>query len=753
MAKANSSPILQTLRGMVEDQRVKNLDDRELLGRFVNEHDQAAFHALMRRHGPVVLDVCRSMLVNQADAEDAFQATFLVFARKAKGIRAATSIGSWLHGVAYRVALKAQTAFARRKKHESLAPARAVVESADDMAWRDVKAVVHRELNTLPERFRAVLVICYLEGKTQDEAALQLKLPKGTLKGRLEQGRATLRERLIRRGLGPAAVLVASAWTASDSAALQPTLIGSTVLAAANLAAGRAASEIVSTKVITLTEGVVKAMYLTKLKIATAILLVLSIFGASASAFIHGTPAAKEIDNKDRSAQTSAGLGKEASPDQAKTSSPQQTEAPEVNRAVAEWVIAMGGKIVTAAGIFGKGNPLGDGQFYITAIILDSIDKIKDDDLARLKDLTKLNNLSLVHTPIGDAGLKHLAGIKSLETLYLAYTKVGDAGLAHLKDMTGLVNLYLDGTKVTDAGLEHLAGMKGLAVLCLKDTQITDAGLKQLKSLSNLSWVDMWGAKVTDAGVKDLQAALPKCTIKNVDPKNDRPPLPAGAREAALAALRKTGGQILPGERNGVYGVYLVGPKIDDTLMMHLSAIEEIQSVLFFESKVTDAGLAHLKWLKNLKNLTIEKSPISDAGLKNFKDMSQLREIHMNFMPLTDAGLEHLKGLSGLTTLGFDSANITDAGVKHLKGMVNLKDLCLARTQITDACAANFDGMTKLEKIDLFDTDVGDATLEHLKGLKNLKFLIFKRTNVTEAGVKKLEQALPNCEISYSPRN
>jgi RNA polymerase sigma factor (sigma-70 family) len=196
MAKASSSLILQTIRSMVEDQEVKELADHELLGRFVAEHDEAAFRALLRRHGPVVLDVCRSMLANQADAEDAFQATFLVFARKARGIREASSLGSWLYGVAYRIALKAQAEFARRKKHESRAPTRAFVESADDLTWRDIKAVIHRELNSLPERFRTVLVLCYLEGRTQDEAAQQLKLPKGTLKGRLERGRALLRERL-----------------------------------------------------------------------------------------------------------------------------------------------------------------------------------------------------------------------------------------------------------------------------------------------------------------------------------------------------------------------------------------------------------------------------------------------------------------------------------------------------------------------------------------------------------------------------
>jgi formylglycine-generating enzyme required for sulfatase activity len=219
---------------------------------------------------------------------------------------------------------------------------------------------------------------------------------------------------------------------------------------------------------------------------------------------------------------------------------------PDADRAAAEWVIANGGTIRTAAGTFGKGDPLGDGPFEITAINLGPTNKTEDKDLVRFRDLTKLNNLSLVNTAIDDAGLKHLVGLKSLESLYQPDTKVGDAGLAHLKDMTGLVNLYLDGTKVMDAGLESLTGMTGLRVLYLRHTQISDAGLKHIKAMPGLCWVDLWGTKVTEAGVKELQAALPSCTIKNVDPKNDLPPAPRANQPAdrgagASAAPQKMG--------------------------------------------------------------------------------------------------------------------------------------------------------------------------------------------------------------------
>src|SRR5262249_21161164 len=159
---------------------------------------------------------------NEDDAEDAFQATFLILARKAGSIRKKTSVGSWLYGVAYRTALKARADSARRQTHEARGPGPAATEARDDLTWRDGPQVVHAGLNRFSERYGAPLVLCYLEGKTQDEAAVRLGVSKATLKKHLERGRALLRVRLVRRGLGPAAVLAASAWPAATASAVLP---------------------------------------------------------------------------------------------------------------------------------------------------------------------------------------------------------------------------------------------------------------------------------------------------------------------------------------------------------------------------------------------------------------------------------------------------------------------------------------------------------------------------------------------------
>src|SRR5262249_26083538 len=168
MTKAVTSNILQVLRRVVENQRAGELPDQDLLQRFIIRRDEAAFLVLLRRHGPMVRNVCRALLPNEADAEDAFQATFLIFARKACSIRNTSALGSWLHGVAYRTARQAQTAFTKRHKHERLA-ARREASSPDELVWPEVQQVLHEELGGLPERYRAPLTLCYLQGKTLDD--------------------------------------------------------------------------------------------------------------------------------------------------------------------------------------------------------------------------------------------------------------------------------------------------------------------------------------------------------------------------------------------------------------------------------------------------------------------------------------------------------------------------------------------------------------------------------------------------------
>jgi RNA polymerase sigma factor (sigma-70 family) len=281
---------MQQVRRMVEGQRLREAPDEELLRLFQAGRDEASFRALLRRHGPMVWDVCRTVLRGEADAEDAFQATFLVLARDAGSIRQSASLGGWLYGVAYRTALKARAESDKRRKYESRVSGRPA-PPAEDLTWDEAKGVLHEELNRLAERYRTPLVLCYLQGKTQDEAAARLGLSKGTLKRRLEQGRALLRARLVRRGLGPAAALIVSAWPASAASAVPATLMASTIKAASLAAAGQMVSGVIVAKTA-LVEGAMQTMLPPKIKIAATVLLALATVGIGAGllAYQAGAP-------------------------------------------------------------------------------------------------------------------------------------------------------------------------------------------------------------------------------------------------------------------------------------------------------------------------------------------------------------------------------------------------------------------------------------------------------------------------------
>jgi RNA polymerase sigma factor (sigma-70 family) len=281
VAKRAATPIRHLIQRLVEDPRVQKMTDQELLSRFRRDSDEAAFNGLVRRHGSMVLEVCRNVLGNEADAEDAFQATFLVLAQKATTIQKEMSLGCWLYGVAYRTALSARKNSVTRAKHETRSLARRPTELSDDITWGEVKQVLYEELNRTLECYRSALVLCYLEGNTQDEAATLLGVSKDTVKKWLERGRALLRIRLVRRGLGPVGVLLAASWPlATASAKLEPLLVSSTVKAATLIPAGELlAGGPVSVKVLTLVEGVNRAMSLNRCKTGLVLLLCLAIVG------------------------------------------------------------------------------------------------------------------------------------------------------------------------------------------------------------------------------------------------------------------------------------------------------------------------------------------------------------------------------------------------------------------------------------------------------------------------------------------
>src|SRR5262245_22145551 len=236
MAADQASRLLHQLRtcGLLRDH--PTITDGALLERFLVQRDEAAFASLVRRLGPMVLGVCRRVLVNRHDAEDAFQAAFLVLVRKATSIRPRERVGHWLYGVAYRTAMKAKTMAARRRLKEREAGEMrrwdaGAVEVAD---WRPV---LDEELSRLPDRYRAAVVLCDLEGKSRREAARELGWREGTLSGRLARARHLLARRLAHRGVVPSAGVLIGFMAAAEAKALVPApLIRETIQAGTLLA-------------------------------------------------------------------------------------------------------------------------------------------------------------------------------------------------------------------------------------------------------------------------------------------------------------------------------------------------------------------------------------------------------------------------------------------------------------------------------------------------------------------------------------
>jgi RNA polymerase sigma factor (sigma-70 family) len=263
MANRQRSNVLQHLRRAALLRDGAGLSDGQLLNGFVARRDAACFEALVRRHGPMVLGVCRRVLGNPHDAEDAFQATFLVLVRRAASVVPRELVGNWLYGVAYRTALEARRTAARRQARERQVHDMPRPAAEPDPLWHELVPLFDEELDRLPDRYRAAVVLCDLQGRTRKEAARQLGVPEGTVSGRLTTARRMLARRLSRRGVALSAGAIGAVLASGTaSAAVPASLVASTVQTAA--------ATTVAAPVIALADRVVKGLFLARLKKLTA---------------------------------------------------------------------------------------------------------------------------------------------------------------------------------------------------------------------------------------------------------------------------------------------------------------------------------------------------------------------------------------------------------------------------------------------------------------------------------------------------
>jgi len=287
MAIEQVSRVIDRIRRAALLQDGSGLSDGQLLDAFIAHRDEAAFEALVHRHSSMVLGVCRRVVGHAQDAEDAFQATFLVLVRKATSVVPREAVGNWLYGVAYRTALEARSRSARLRSREMQVREMPHPTAPPDKIWNDLQPVLDQELSRLPAKYRLPVVLCDLEGRARHEVSSQLELAEGTLSSRLARGRKMLAGRLARHGLALSAGALALALSQQTASAAPAPLVVSTIQAATLVAAGEATAVVVSTTALALTEGVLKAMFMTKLKTAALALMLVALIGTSGGIVTH----------------------------------------------------------------------------------------------------------------------------------------------------------------------------------------------------------------------------------------------------------------------------------------------------------------------------------------------------------------------------------------------------------------------------------------------------------------------------------
>lgn len=274
MVSGQSGTVSRELDLVFQQGTIAGLSEAQLIGQFVARRDEVAFEALLTRHGPMVLGVCRRMLGDPHDAADAFQTTFLILVRKAWALRDAEQVGPWLHGVAYKVAAKARSDSAKRRNREQRGARAEAVHDRPAQDRPELRGILDQELNRLPEKYRRPIILCYLEGKTHEEASRRLRCTAGMLRGRLDRGRAKLRSRLVSRGLAPAATLTAVALANEAVAAPVPDVLKETTKRVAlGSLNGAAAPAAISASALSPAQRVVRSALFSNLALVATILV------------------------------------------------------------------------------------------------------------------------------------------------------------------------------------------------------------------------------------------------------------------------------------------------------------------------------------------------------------------------------------------------------------------------------------------------------------------------------------------------
>ena len=713
------------------------MTDGQLLNAFVRQRDADALAALVHRHGPMVWGVCRRLLRSHQDAEDAFQATFLVLVHKAAAVRDKEAVANWLWGVAHQTAVRMRATMAKRHGREQ--PMTDVAEPAakEDDPGDDILPLLDRELSRLPDKYRVLIVLCDLEGKTRKEVALRLGCPEGTVAGRLARARTMLANRLRKHGLAMTSAALAETLSQELASACVPaSLVISTTKAVTLTASGQAMAGLISSEVAALTQGVLKTMLLTKLKVATmAAFAMLGVAGLGAGLLTHGMASPRQ--GGDRVTKTPDGAkvpaeGKAKKGGEAKKVAP-KTEAD---------AIALGKPVVPAsppddADSWSK--PTRGLQARITLV-----EKPKFNGTRSIGPYLELRNVgSTVHPLKVRCGSEHVKFelvdadgkvVRHGDTLPYDGPKADPGTIALPFDSSMRIGMYCGGWGVPENAAAMILTESGAWILQPKEKVFLRATIKgaKLESDPDRTW---YGTIVTPAVKVDWSEAA----LLIAPPA--APAVADDAEKKALAAVERLGGQILRNETKPgkpVYQVTLSGKGVMDADLEDLVGFKELGWLTLNDTQVTDAGLKGVVRFEHLYALSLSGTAVTDAGLKELARLKGLIYLNLSNTKITDRGFEELAQLKGLKTLILNDTKVTNAGVKELARLEGLTTLNLAGTGVTDARLKELARLKGLVFLGLENTEITDAGLEELAQLEGLTHLNLSGTKLTDAAIKGL---------------
>jgi RNA polymerase sigma factor (sigma-70 family) len=485
------------------------LSDCELVARIRSTRDETAFTILVQRHGPMVLGVCRRVVHDADEAEDALQDTFLELFRKADSIPSPENFPAWLHTVAHRTAIRSLEAKVRRQRMNrelALRPSRGEAEACP-VEQAELRTVIDEELQQIPEIYRVPIILCRLEGQSGKQAAEALKVTEVALRSRLHRGMEMLKERLAKRGLGHL-----EADRAIGPCSLPVPLLQGTVKAA--MAGGASTTGLLLAGVSPLAESVARKVLLARLKLPAAAFL-LSLVAIVAGTCLVGqtrSPAGGEDAVGEQQLE-------EPLPDEAARQADEAPEPWKRDREAAEWVLRAGGSATVRPGasarprVVRKLVDLPRQPFQLTEVTLDNVKSVRPEDLARFSNLANFTDLHVRASLLNRAGLSALRGCGSLRLICCDFNNlkdedlddvarlpaqrvslrgnaITDEGLRRLRQAVHFTELNLSENNIDGRGLVHLGGMTRLTNLYLRKTRVRGSGLEHLPRLPALE--ELW---------------------------------------------------------------------------------------------------------------------------------------------------------------------------------------------------------------------------------------------------------------------